>query len=84
MAPRGSAFNPFNQQDALEILKYLIPDLSLAFSFFNTRVKICTTCNTYNNFSTSEQVTPFLQQPRESTLPSSEEKIFGHWLSEIH
>lgn len=72
---RGAAFNPFSQQDALEILEYLIPELSLAFPFFgrlfNTRVKICTTCSACNNISTSEQVSPFLQLPLTSTVQSS-------------
>ncbi|XP_057297938.1 ubiquitin carboxyl-terminal hydrolase 17-like protein 6 [Hydractinia symbiolongicarpus] len=72
---RGAAFNPFSQQDALEILEYLIPELSLAFPFFgilfNTRVKICTTCGACNNISTSEQVSPFLKLPLTSTVQSS-------------
>ncbi|XP_057310220.1 ubiquitin carboxyl-terminal hydrolase 20-like [Hydractinia symbiolongicarpus] len=66
---------PFSQEVALEILEYLIPELSLAFPFFgrlfNTRVKICTTCNACNNISTSYQVSPFLQLPLTSSVQSS-------------
>ncbi|XP_057299298.1 putative ubiquitin carboxyl-terminal hydrolase 50 [Hydractinia symbiolongicarpus] len=72
---RGAAFSPFSQQDALQILEYLMPELSLAFPFFarifNTRLKICTACNACNNISTSEQVSPFLQLPLTSTVKSS-------------